>query len=482
MASSYAKQTLSFICMAIAALLIVPSTSFAQGGGGGGAGGGGGGAGGGDDGGGGTTQNGDNFFFGVVGGVSVDAEKVVRGEHRSLPQSDQERIRKALSSVDADIDSQTSMRMISLRGLEAAIATSINSGKPLPADVQYMAGLQRLEYVILSPETNDILIAGPGEGWTTNAEGNVVGAKNGMPVIHLQDFMVAMRSVDAARQGQGVSVSIDPTAEGVQKVNAIYARMAQERVTYVSAQLKNQIATASGQQNVTLTGVPRDSHFSRVLLTADYKMKRLAMGLDESPIRQLPSMMSVIARKRINMKRAIPRMWIECDYEPVAKSSDNNIWKISGKGISVQTEDQVADSLGQRSASGKKLKVAEDWAKNMTRHYEALSEKVPVFRDLRNIMDMSVIAAIIRSEDLASKVGLNMPMIGGKVSTPSYTVPEKIPSQVSVADSYAVQVSGGVILDSWGAATNTVIKEELSDVASVAKVATADRWWWNAKQ
>ncbi len=482
MASSYAKQTLSFICMAVAALLIVPSTSFAQGGGGGGNNGGGNNGGGNNGGNNGNTQNGDNFFFGVVGGVSVDAQKVVRGEYVALPQSDQDRIRKALTNADADLGSDTSLRIISLRGLEAAIAKSINSGQPLPADVQYMAGLQRLEYVVLSPETNDILLAGPGEGWTTNEDGNVVGATNGMPVLHLQDFMVAMRSVDAARQGRGVSVSIDPTNEGIQKVNAIYAQMARDRVTYVSAQLKNQIAEASGQQNVTLTGVPRDSHFSRVLLTADYKMKRLAMGLDESPIRQLPSMMSVIARKRINMKRAVPRMWIECDYEPVSKSNDNNIWKISGKGISVQTEDQVADAMGQRTASGKKLKVAEDWAKNMTKHYEALSEKVPVFRDLRNIMDMSVIAAIIRSEDLASKVGLEMPMIGGKLATPSYTVPEKIPSQVSVADSYAVQVSGGVILDSWGAARNTVVKEELSGVASVAKVATADRWWWNAKQ
>ena len=87
MASSYAKQTFSFICMAIAALLIVPSMSFAQGGAGGG--------GDGTDGTGGTgtAANGSNFFLGVVGGVSVDAQNVVRGEYRKLPQADQDRIR-----------------------------------------------------------------------------------------------------------------------------------------------------------------------------------------------------------------------------------------------------------------------------------------------------------------------------------------------------------------------------------------------------
>jgi len=480
MASSYAKYTFSFICMAIAALLIVPSTSFAQGGGGGGNNGGGNGNGNGQNQN--NATNGSNFFFGVVGGVSVDAQKVVRGEYRSLPQADQDRIRKALTETDADIDSATPLRMISLKGLEQAIATASESGQPLPADVQYMAGLQRLEYVILSPENNDIILAGPGEGWTTNEEGNVVGVTSGMPVLHLQDFMVAMRAVDAARQGQGVSVSIDPTAEGVRKVSEVYARMSRENVRYVSKSLANEIEQAYGPQQVTLTGVPRDSHFSRVLLTADYKMKRLAMGLDESPIRQLPSMMSVIARKRINLNRAAPRMWIEADYQPVAKSKDSNIWQIAGKGVRVQTENEIANAAGQRSASGKKLKVAEDWAKNMTKHYDALSAKVPVFRDLRNVMDMSVIAAIIRSEDLANKVGLEMPLIGGKIATPSYTVPEKIPSQVSVADSYAVQVSGGVLLDSWGAAQNTIVKDEITEIATVAKVATADRWWWNAKQ
>ena len=462
MASSYAKQTFSFICIAVAALLFIPSTSFAQFGGGAGAGNGTG-----------------NAFFGVVGGVSVDAEKIVRGEYRALPDADQDRIRKALAATDGDINAATELRMISLNGLEKAIAQASESGKPLPADVQFMAGLQRLEYVILSPDTNDIILAGPGEGWKTNDEGIVVGINTGMPVLHLQDFMVAMRSVDAARQGQGISVSIDPTAEGERRVQEVYARMNRDGIRSVNKALATEIEQAYGDQTVKLTGVPRDSHFSRVLLAADYKMKRLAMGLDKSPVRQLPSLLSIIARKRINLKHAAPRMWIEADYQPVAKGSNNNIWQISGKGVRVQTENTMADASGNKTV--KKLKVAEDWADNMTKHYEALSSKVPVFRDLRNIMDMSVIAAIIRSENLATKVGLKMPMIGGKIDTPSFTIPEKVPSQVSVANA-TVQVSGGVILDSWKAAQNTVVKEEITEIASVAKVATADRWWWNAKQ
>ena len=122
MASSYAKQSFSFICIAIAALLFTSSQTFAQGGVGGGVGAG--------------TGVG-NAFFGVVGGVSVDAEKFVRGDYQALPEADQARIREALAQTDGDINAATELRMISLKGLEKAIATAIEAGTPLPADVVF---------------------------------------------------------------------------------------------------------------------------------------------------------------------------------------------------------------------------------------------------------------------------------------------------------------------------------------------------------
>jgi hypothetical protein len=122
----------------------------------------------------------------------------------------------------------------------------------------------------------------------------------------------------------------------------------------------------------------------------------------------------------------------------------------------------------------------------MTKHYDELSAKEPVFRDLRNVMDMSVVAAIIRNEDLTGRVGLELDMIvGNKIQTPSYEVPEAIPTQLSYVHSnttgYTVQVSGGVLLDSWSVAQNTIVKPEVASVAAIATVPTANRWWWNAK-
>ena len=73
MASSYAKQSFSFICIAIAALLFTSSQTFAQGGVGGGAGAG--------------TGVG-NAFFGVVGGCLLYTSPSPRDRTRSrMPSS-----------------------------------------------------------------------------------------------------------------------------------------------------------------------------------------------------------------------------------------------------------------------------------------------------------------------------------------------------------------------------------------------------------
>lgn len=471
MASSYANNILKFICTAVAVLLIVPSSAslYAQpaGGGGGGFGNNTGGVGG-------------NLFLGVVGGVAVDADRVVRGSYSTLPEADQAKIREALAQGSADLQDSTKLRMISLKGLNAAIEKSIADGTPLSAELQYMAGLQRIEYIVLSEDESDIIIAGPGEGWTTNAKGNVVGKESGMPVIHLQDFMIAMRSVDSARQGQGVSVSIDPTAEGIRKWNQFSS------AGQFDPSLRTRIEEALGPQRVSLSGVPEDSHFSRVLLAADYKMKRLAMGLEPAPLRELPSIIETIGRKDLRISRSAPRMWMECNYQPVEKDADSTIWHLSGQGVRTQTEDTKFTANGSKVRSGKKMKIAEEWANSMTENYDALSAKEPIFRELRNIMDLSVVAAIIRNEDLKGRVGLELDMIeGNSVQTPSYEIPEAIPTQLSFVRSrnagYTVQVSGGVLVDSWGVAQKTVVNNDVAKVADIATTVTADRWWWNAK-
>ena len=445
--------------------------------------GGGGGGGGGNQGGGGNNGF-NNFQTGVVGGVKIDVSGVISSGNRTVDPDLRKLVEKSLQQGDTELTTPADLRMISLRGLEAAIIRARESGQPLPQEVQYMAGLQRIEYVILAPETNDVIIAGPGEGWKLDAAGNIVGSKSGSPVIHLEDFLVAMRSVDAARTGQGVSVSIDPTEQGVRQLQQFYKNMSANNVSF-NPGMQPEVEKAMGPNIITLTGVPADSRFSQVLVAADYKMKRLSMGLEPAPIAGLPSFMEIAAAKNAKLHSS-PRFWMECSYQPLAKTADGSVWQIRGSGVRTLTQESHFDGRGKRTTGGKQNRFAVQWAELMTEKFEALAAAEPAFRELRNVMDLSVVAAIIRKENLAARVGLETPAILGVtdiIATPAWSVPKSVPTEcsfVKVTDSWLVSASGGIQLDSWGVVEKTETVAQLESLATKATSNSGDGWWWNA--
>lgn len=433
--------------------------------------------------GGGGGVNNPLLFRTVVGGVDIDSNGVLNGKTAPLDKNIRERLVKSLNAADKDIQSTTRMRTISLHGLESAINQASNRGEPLPPEIQFMAGLQRIEYIVLSPETNDILISGPAEGWKVNDDGQVVGIKSGTPVLHLEDFLVAMRHVEDARQGQGISVSIDPTQEGIKRLNQFYEAINNN----FDPGMRSTIEETVGPQTISLTGVPKDSRFSQVLVAADYKMKRYSMGLEESPIANMPSVLELARRKDAGFRKMAPRFWMECNYEPVATTGDNLVWQIRGQGVRTLTEDSFYNEKGEAiDKAGKVNKFAKQWAGTMTERYDELSKAEPAFRDLRNVMDLAVVSAIMARENLLDKVGLEIPTITGKdsfVSIPTLNVPKTVPTQCSfvhLSRSWLITASGGVQVDSWGVAAKIEQDDAIAKSRQVALNKTADRWWWNS--
>ena len=86
-------------------------------------------------------------------------------------------------------------------------------------EMKYLAGLTRLQYVFYYPETKDIVIAGPAEGFFPDPSGRVLGMNSGRAVLELQDLVAAMRAFPPeGKQTHVISVSIDPTQEGLQRM------------------------------------------------------------------------------------------------------------------------------------------------------------------------------------------------------------------------------------------------------------------------
>ena len=149
----------------------------------------------------------------AVGGVWLNPEGVLQNLSPKVEKELSDKWRKALAQVPGDLNQPAKLRVVSLRGLQEAIA-AVPAGRPLPDSVRFLAGLQRVKYLFVDPERHDLVIAGPADGWTTNDKGEIVGRTNGRPVLHLDDLLVALRNVEAARGG-AVLCSINPTKEGV---------------------------------------------------------------------------------------------------------------------------------------------------------------------------------------------------------------------------------------------------------------------------
>ncbi|QDV68884.1 hypothetical protein Poly24_25970 [Rosistilla carotiformis] len=417
-----------------------------------------------------------------VGGVMVDAGGVVRAATPMEQQKLLLDVRAKVRAADGEMAKPADLRMISLKGLQAAIAEALATGDDLPEEIRYLAGLQRIEYVLAYPEQNDIVIAGPAEPWIVRDDAAVVGAISGQPMMLIDDLVTAMQSVEAARQG-GISCSIEPTAEGHQRLNRLLSKV-QLRNGQNPKSLEPQMKQAFGPQMVKLNGVPTDSHYARILVAADYQMKRIAMGLESSRIAGLPSYLEM-ARGSITQSNANPRWWMACDYNSLSHSDDKLSWKLSGRGVKTMTENDLIGANGQVVGNAKADPKAQKWADLMTEHYGELSQQFPVFGQLRNMIDMSVVATLIVQERLDETAGVNLDLLmgrGSEVPVAVYTAPAAISPECSFLrgrKGWIVTTSGGVDINAFEIVENQAADATLGAVHSKASAAAGSTWWWN---
>ena len=229
---------------------------------------------------------------GFVGGVSVDAEGVVRRSSVDVWGDLNGKWKDSLRGATESLTQLAATRFVSLRKIDEHVADLVQRGEPLPAEIFFLAGLQRIEYVFVDHEHGDIVLAGPAEGWQISDGGDVVGITTGRPVARLDDLIEALRTAAAARVS-AISCSIEPTEAGLQR----YARLLNSRRLQFSLAAVRAIEQAMGPQQVLITGVQHDSHFARVMVAADYIMKLLAMGIEPSPVEELPSYLEMLRRR-----------------------------------------------------------------------------------------------------------------------------------------------------------------------------------------
>ena len=110
--------------------------------------------------------------------------------------------------------------------------------------------------------------------------------------------------------------------------------------------------------------------------------------------------------KRLRKTARDDRVLVHLQTDPVAQKSDLTgpkalkiLLEFRGKprhhvGVNLVGENELVTSDGSRTADqGKANKASRIYTKSFTEHFPKIAEKVPVYASLRNLIDMSVVAA-----------------------------------------------------------------------------------------
>jgi hypothetical protein len=219
------------------------------------------------------------------------------------------------------------------------------------------------------------------------------------------------------------------------------------------------------------------------MVAADYKMKRLAMNLEPSGIGGMPSFLAMMKGSSAAGQSMMPRWWLEPRYESVLVDAEHLAWQLRGGSVKAMTEDEFLNAAGDRERVAKPNPMTKKWADAMTAHYDELVAKDAIFGQLRNCMDLAVVAALIVKEGLADKAGYSMPLLLSASELPNnqYNAPRQVDSQASVMQkgrNWIISASGGVQIVPWSTIEQLKTDSSIADIRDKSEQA-GQRWWWD---
>ncbi len=424
-------------------------------------------------------------------GVVVDADGVLRTRVVRDPTGmlTRQRLAAAQAALAPDFARPSKLRKVSLTRLEAAIAAKLASGQGITDDMRFLVGLTRIRNVFFYPETGDIVIAGTAEGYMTDATGRPVGIHTGRAILELQDLVVALRAFPpSGKQADAFVVSIDPTQEGLAKMQQFLVGIAGHVTPADDQRIAMGLKENLGLQNVRIEGIPRTTHFAQVMVEADYRMKLIGIGLENPPVR-IPSYVSK-ANPRSVARNALQRWYFTPNYDCVRVSQDELAMALEGEGVQLISENEFVQANGMRAAAGTVDGASQEFVRTFTKKYAELAAKEPVYAQLRNLIDMSIAAAYIQQQDYYGQAHWKMEVLGDEQRFPVENHPE--PKQVETAvnavwkgSTLMTPVGGGVsIRPMLALASDRVKSDESGELKQLheqiqIQALPKDQWWWD---
>ena len=427
----------------------------------------------------------------IAAGVAVDAGGVLKSLTKGddFGGLDRERAEQARASLDADLAEPSKLRKVSLSRLIKLIDAAIGAGHGPDEAMKRLAGLTRIQYVFYYPETKDIVLAGPAEGWMQDYAGRDVGIESGQPTLGLEELVVALRAFPPHKNSNPlVYCSIDATQEGLARMQQFLSQLGQQIQPGDEQFIVDGLRESLGMQVVTVGGIPATTRFARIMVEADYRMKLIGIGLEE-PAARFNSYID-LANFGAMARNAMCRWWFVPDYERIRVSENGLAAELVGNGVKLVGEDEIVSANGARSQAGQQNRASQRFTKGFTDKYGQLAERDPVYAQLRNCVDLLIVAALVQKNDYYGQAEMDLAALGDEsvYSVENYNAPKQVETAVNYiwkGSHLATPVGGGVQIK---AATALEAEHLLADDKGTVEAARAevdlsdlpaDKWWWD---
>jgi hypothetical protein len=392
-----------------------------------------------------------------------------------------------------DIREESSLRKVSLVRLQRELELLRAQGRDPDAAMRNLAGIYKIQYVLVYPESGDIVIAGPAGQWTDDADGRIVHQRTRRPTAKLDHLVELLRN--AFSNDPTLGCSITPRANNLLKTQQYLKNAAGKPIVAGrTEQWLSGLRDSMGRQDVEVFGVDTQTHLAKTMVEADYHMKLIGMGL----VPGVPGMNSYMdnlkqAAEKTGTPQALSmlRWWFTTNYKALHATKDGQAFEIIGSGVKVLSENELIGKLGNRVGTGKSDPLTQQFASEFTKNFEQLSQQYPVYGELRNVFDLALITMLIKSEDLHTRVQWDLDYFLDEngyrvVQAVSPTAVESVISHRLVGGKTVLAgVSGGVLLDPRVVVAEDNIIHDSYGILEAEHKGNANLslpkavWWWD---
>jgi hypothetical protein len=328
-------------------------------------------------------------------GVFIDAQGVLRTTGK--PDDRLETLRAKAAKLPKD----DKFVYISLPRVLAEARALQEKGESLPSEIRHLGGMVRLKYVFVYPDEKDLVIAGPAEPFDVDVPYRPLGKYTGRPVLHLSDFVTALRHVGPGGPTPALGCTLEITPEIFDRIQKKTKEVGPKAPKIGNTRACELIAEAGGPQPVKYIGLEPNNRYAAVCIEADYLLKMFGLGLFDSPSRKVKSYMALSTSAHKPHRFAF-----ECAYDPMGVSPDGLAFELRGTSLKVDTSLYSVEH--QAVKEGEIAPAAKYFARDLSRHFEDVSRHIPAFADLANLSDLAVLSALIAKEELHTKAGWDL--------------------------------------------------------------------------